>query len=280
MSKISISNLEKNKIKNVLISFKGYFSGDDIRRELFNADINLEVPTNYIQGYNLYYKKDAIKFIFDNIEDDDVLSYISKIYLNILKTDEFLEEINKCLIQKNIKLNDDGFFTSLDENFIEYEDKLISDLFDKFGLEDIKERLEKAKEFLNNAIIEDDEIYSTISAQQSGIALEGVLKFIYFHIMNNTQSTPINDLDGAINYYLDKLASIKIGFLERKDALFKIIDAIRSEFRNIGSHYNVDDIKKFDSVRVEISSALLCLWSSKAVILCLLKKYEEEFNSF
>lgn len=284
MPKFSISNIEKNKLKNILVKFKNYFSGEQIRAELFNANIDLEVPNGYIEGYDLlYYKKNAINYIFEKIENDNVLLYISKIYLNIFKDKspddtKFLDEINKGLITLKIKLNKDGSFTDLDEELIEYEEKLISDLFDKFGLADIKGKLEKAKELLHKAITENDSIDSTMSAQQSGIALEGVLKFIYFQIMKNNESSSVDDLDKSINYYLDKLSSNKIKFIERDEALFKIIDAIRLEFRNIGSHYTIVDIESFESVRVEINSASLCLWTSKAVILSLLKKYEEQLD--
>ena len=199
--------------------------------------------------------------------------------INASQKDLFINHLNGILSNKQICLKEDGTLSTFENNMVKYEEKLISDSLDRHNLLDIKERLSKAENLLENAILTHDDLESTMSAQQAGIALEGVLKYIYFKICKDDQNQTTKDLNNSIYYYLSKFESKNVKFLGKDDALYIIINAIREEFRNISSHYSLEDLKTLDTRKIKASYATLCLWTSKAAILCLLKKYEEEYCS-
>lgn len=303
------NDFDKSKLRNLLTDYTDYFTKKNLIAALIEADVDIENPNGkYIAPYgNTEYKKILLEYLFDkfkfnDIDDEKILRFMQIIYLNHIKNsanindhlfmpddlkqkkkdkvNKFLNTFNKILSKKKIRFNDNGDFANSDDCLIEYEEKLIEDILDKYGLDDIKAELKKAKELLDQSIINNDLINSTISAQQSGIAIEGALKYVYFEIFKSKYSKipSINkqpNLDKAIGYYLKQLWK-NFNFFSDDDALYLIIDAIRKEFRNISSHYTINDIKSFSTEKIQVSHAILCLWTSKAVILCLLKQYEED----
>ncbi len=114
---IILSNLVKKKIEIVLTAYKSLVSGKDLRDQLYLAGIDLDVPEQGdIKGYgDVYYKNSAIRYIFDNLNNEQVLNYISKIYTNVIvkesSHESFLEDINEKLQQDSIRINEDGSIT-------------------------------------------------------------------------------------------------------------------------------------------------------------------------
>lgn len=295
------AKFDKKKLRILLTDYKDCFTQNNLMAALIEADIDIENPND-----NLVYKKIVLEHIFDQIElndidDEKILKFIRIVYLKyindianvngriyipndikqkkIAERKKFIDTFNKILSAYGIRFNDTGDFTISEDCLIEYEEQLIEDILDKFGLGDIKAGLKKSKELLDESIINNDLINSTISAQQSGIAIEGALKYVYSEMFKSKYSeTPSIDkqpnLSKAIGYYQMQLSK-DIHFFSKDDALYLIIDAIRKEFRNISSHYTIDDIKSFSTEKIQVSHAILCLWTSKAAILCLLKQYEE-----
>lgn len=122
---IVLSNIVKKQIEIVLTKYSSFFSGKDLRSQLYLAGIDLDVPEQGdIKGYgDVYYKKSAIKYIFDNLNNEQVLNYISKIYTNLIveesSQESFLEDINKKLQQDSIRINEDGSITQGNTETIE-----------------------------------------------------------------------------------------------------------------------------------------------------------------
>lgn len=110
----SLSNLVKKQIEIVLTNNKDLFSGDDLREQLYLADIEIDIPSEgHIQGYgDLYYKGSAIKYIFSHLNDDQIVNYVSKLYLNVVAGTysrvSFLNQLNEVLKKASIQLDKDG----------------------------------------------------------------------------------------------------------------------------------------------------------------------------
>lgn len=127
--------------------------------------------------------------------------------------------------------------------------------------------MKNAEEEING--ISDDASDSSI---HSGKALEGVLKYIYFKVSQGGESATEMNLGECLNFYINKLSSDSIQFIRRNEPIYKILIDIKDEFRNIASHYVVDDQTSFSVKKIPPAEGLLCLWTSKAVIVFLLDR--------
>jgi predicted nucleotide-binding protein len=115
---LTLSNLVKKQVEILLFEYKNSYAGEDLRNQLFMAGIDLDVPAEgHIKGFgDLYNKRNAVKYIFNELSSDQVLNYISKFYINVMfetsSKYSFLMALNEILSGDSIKLREDGSIIS------------------------------------------------------------------------------------------------------------------------------------------------------------------------
>lgn len=168
----------------------------------------------------------------------------------------FIKKIN-CIpdIKKmELRMTEEGEFVRFDGEIVKYEEEILQDILSSNKLKDVRDFLKNAEEVINSEL---DDVSD--SATNSGKALEGVLKYIYFKVSQERESIARINLDECLYYYIDKLASNNIQFIHRDEPIYKLLIDIKDEFRNIGPHYVVDNPATFSAKKIPPAEGLLCL---------------------
>lgn len=280
MSDISISDTGKKQIEKTVIAHKSQIRLAKFKDFAASQDVFIENQSGFINP--------IIEETFKKLRDDQIISYLRIFYkdglLQVMKNHEsipeqykyykkqaeyFIKKIN-CIpdIKKiGLRMTEEGEFVRFDGEIVKYEEEILQDILSSNKLKDVRDFLKNAEEVINS---ESDD--ASDSATNSGKALEGVLKYIYFKVSPEREPVSRLNLDECLNFYINKLAADSIQFIHRDEPIHKLLIDIKDEFRNIASHYVVDDLTTFSAKKIPPAEGLLCLWTSKAIIVFLLDR--------